>query len=254
MLTPEEVFENTNDYYNLVEESNNKIRKDNTTNLRTKNGTVISARHNIFDIKIIKEQFLDLQYFPKVIGDDFKPKVVLDIGGYIGDLTLYCASVYSAKVHCYEPTPQNYRMVQKNLELNPHLNITAFNKGVSANNESISLNIQDLTGEIHASSHKTYDKEVTTIDIPCVSLVEAINTMNEPRIDLLKIDCEGQEFEILKDINSEYLAKNVDYLVFEYHKFVDDYQSKLERILKNLELNFDILKKTKKLCFLKGKV
>lgn len=254
MPTPKEVFVNVNDYYNLINKSNNKIREEKVTNLITKDGVTISVRHNIYDIKIVKEQFVDLQYFPNLYEENFEPKVVLDIGGYIGDLSLYCASVYGSKVHCYEPTPQNYQMIQKNLKLNQHLNIKVFNKGISGHNETIKLNVQDISGEIHASSNKTYNSNTNTIEIPCISLLDAIENMKEPVIDLLKIDCEGQEFKILKECNVNDLSKRVKYLVFEYHKFVEDYQNKLNNVLINLEKDFKIVKKTKKLCFLKSKI
>ena len=253
MADYKDVFVNFDLYENLLEESNKRERYDKVSILETLNGTKIAARHNIYDVKIIKEQFVDLQYFPTVMPDNFKPKVVLDIGGYIGDLSLYCASTFDSKVHCYEPTPQNYAMIQENINLNKDLNITVFNKGVSDSRQPIMLDVQEISGEIHASSHKKYKSHVTTIEVPCVSLTDAIKELNEEKIDLVKIDCEGQEFEILKNIDSYELSSKIDYLVFEYHKFVTDYKNKLENILKNLEPNFDILKKSKKLCFLKSK-
>lgn len=250
-----DVFLNFDDYENLLEQSKNRIRENKITILKTIDGTSIAARHNIYDVKIIKEQFLDLQYFPDFFEDNFEPKVVLDIGGYIGDLTLYCASKFNSKVHCYEPTPQNYEMIKQNISLNPKLQsiITVFNKGISGDNETIKLNVQDISGEIHASTHKKYKSDVTTIEIPCVSLDTAIQELNESKIDLLKIDCEGQEFNILSNVDSAILADKVKYLVFEYHNFVEDYKNKLDVILTNLENDFDVLKKSKKLCFLKSK-
>ena len=253
---PEDVFNNLETYYNLLKLSNERIRENKVSILETINGTKISVRHNIYDIKIIEEQFLDLQYFPSIIPKDFNPKVVLDIGGYIGDLSIYCASVFNSKVHCYEPTPQNYNMIKNNLKLNPLLenNISVFNKGISNSNEPIKLNVQDVLGEVHASSHKKYKNNTKTIEIPCVSLSEAIAELNEPKIDLVKIDCEGQEFNILDSINSKILSQKVNYLVFEYHNFVPDYKTKLEKILNKLEQDFVVLKKSKKLCFLKSKI
>lgn len=251
MLTPKEVFLNFSDYENLINQSKNKIKEDKITILETINGTKIAARHNRFDAKIIREQFVDLQYFPDdVYINNFKPKVVLDIGGYIGDVSLYCASKFGSKIHCYEPTPQNFTMIQKNLLLNPTYNITVFNKGISGSSEIINLNIQDMLGEIHASSNKTYDTDVISIEIPCISLTEAIENLNEPVVDLLKIDCEGQEFEILGNCDTEYLSKKVKYLVFEHHRFVENYEIKIEKLLKKLKNNFSIIKNTKNLFFL----
>lgn len=254
-MNPENVFVNCKEYYKLLEESNLRTRESKKTILETLNGTKIYARHNIYDVKIIKEQFVDLQYFPDIYEKNFKPKVVLDIGGYIGDLTLYCASEFSSKVHCYEPTPQNFKMIKENLKANPQLQnqITVFNKGVSGTEQYINLDVQDIQGEIHASSHKKYKSEVKTISVPCVSLEEAVREVDEPLIDLVKIDCEGQEFSILGETDLENLSKEIKYLVFEHHSFVDDYKNKIHNLLLNLEEHFVILKKSKKLCYLKSK-
>lgn len=256
MTRMNDVFANNDIYDALLEESNNRIRQEKISVLETVNGTKINARHNIYDVKIIKEQFVDLQYFSDIYEKNFLPKVVLDIGGYIGDLSLYCASKFGSKVHCYEPTPQNYNMIQKNLEANPHLqeNIKVFNKGISGTTTSIEIDVQDILGEIHASSHKKYKNQVQTITIDCVSLDDAINELNEPLIDLLKIDCEGQEFEILENANLIKLSSKVKYLVFEHHKFVNDYKNKLDKLMTRLEDHFIILKKSKKLCYLKSKL
>lgn len=256
MIRTNDVFANIAIYDTLLEESNNRIRQEKISVLETRTGTKINARHNIYDVKIIKEQFVDLQYFPDIYEENFSPKVVLDIGGYIGDLSLYCASTFNSKVHVYEPTPQNFSMIQRNLESNPHLknNITAFNKGVSGTTDTLKIDVQDIIGEIHASSHKKYKTQVETISIPCVSLEDAILKMNEPLIDLLKIDCEGQEFEILGKADLDKLSNKVKYLVFEHHKFVDDYKNKLDNLMKQLEKYFIVLKKSKKLCYLKSKL
>jgi FkbM family methyltransferase len=146
-------------------------------------------------------------------------------------------------------------MVKKNIKANPHLQeqITVFNKGVSGTDQYIDLDVQDIHGEIHASSHKKYKSDVKTISVPCVSLDDAIREVNELLIDLVKIDCEGQEFSILGETNLEELSKKVKYLVFEHHSFVDDYKNKIETLLANLEEHFVILKKSKKLCYLKSK-
>ena len=255
MNSARDVFLNINDYNTLIEESNARTRKNKITDLKTIDGAVISARHNIYDVKIIKEQFVDLQYFPSVIEEGFTPSVVVDIGGYIGDLSLYCASKFNSSVYCYEPTPQNYQMILRNIKNNPSFgdNIKVYNKGVSDTDSTLKIDIQDIEGEIHASSHKRYKTQVKTVDVPCVTLKTVLDNVKEEKIDLLKIDCEGEEFNILKGCNSKKLSEKVNYLVFEYHSFVKDYKTKLDNILLNLEDNFDVLKKSKKLCFLKSK-
>src|SRR6056300_1098359 len=113
-------FKNQDKFDQLIQDYRNRNKTDGNSILETTNGVKIFVRHNVFDAKIVKEQFVDLQYF-QFFDNSFKPKTVLDIGGYIGDLSLYCASNFNSKVHCYEPTPQNFSILEKNMHLNPHL-------------------------------------------------------------------------------------------------------------------------------------
>lgn len=247
-------FINTQDYETALINSKKKIKNNNKIVLITNNGTKISIRNNIFDIKIVNEQFKDYQYFPKdVFNEKYKPKTIIDIGGYIGDFTLYCAGELGCDVHCYEPTPQNFEMLKANIDINTHMNnIKIFNEGVSKNSGILKINVQDLSGEIHASSNKNYSNE-TTINIPVVGLKTVMERINKP-VDILKIDCEGEEFNILsKEIIDSNVLDNVHYIIFEYHKFVEDFDSKMKILLENLDTKFELIKKTKYLCYYKNK-
>lgn len=247
-----QIFKNPELYYHLINKSKKKIKTDVLYFLETLAGTKICVRDNVYDIRIIKEQFVDRQYFPSDVFLNFSPKVVIDIGGYIGDFSIYCAENFETKVHCYEPTPQNFNILQKNIKNNKNLQekIFIFNQGISDEDKFILLNVQDLEGEIHASSKKNYLEE-QKINIPVISLENAISKMNEP-IDLLKIDTEGTEFDILENHQKIKLSKKINYLVFEHHPFVTDYSFQMDNLVNNLRKNFQILKKTKSLIFLQS--
>jgi FkbM family methyltransferase len=52
------------------------------------------------------------------------------------------------------------------------------------------------------------------IEIEIVDIAEELNRLNRRSLNLLKLDCEGAEYEILKRINSD-MAKSIEKIVFE---------------------------------------
>jgi len=129
--------------------------------------------------------------------------VIFDIGANIGAFSLYAiASSSSSTVYAYEPMPSNFSLLQENIRDNGfEEKIIAIPYGLSAKTERRRLYVSDLDVD-----HSLYAKEHggQWMDIPCVSLQEALHTHGISRCDLLKLDCEGAEYECLYSA-SEYL-------------------------------------------------
>ena len=72
--------------------------------------------------------------------------------------------------------------------------------------------------------------------IPCSSLRTVVNRFKSKSLDLLKLDCEGSEFEILKDKETlEYCS----YITMEYHLSEKSELPTLKKLLS--EANFSII-------------
>lgn len=126
---------------------------------------------------------------------DFKNRVsensvVLDIGSYIGNHTVFFAKHCKCRVIAVEPNILAYNILRENIFLNKlDENVTTYNVGVGesklsgkiihANENNMGMSkIEIGEGEI----------EITTVD----NLVDL-----EERIDCIKIDVEGMELEVL---------------------------------------------------------
>lgn len=134
---------------------------------------------------------------------DFNNRTIIDVGANSGDSAMFFASK-GAKVIAFEPVKEYYEMALKNLELNPDLkeNIKIYNKGVSYKKGKISIDSMN--------SVSSYITENDSYDVEIISLSDILQNV-EP--DLLKMDCEGCEFEIIE--NSDLSVFNE--LIFEYH-------------------------------------
>ncbi len=125
---------------------------------------------------------------------------VLDIGANIG-LHSIILSKCGYEVRAYEPDPQHFEILQRNLALNDCSNVQAFNAAVSS--KAGEMEFVRVLGNLTAS-HLAGSKPNPYGDLERFPVkVEAI----QPLItwaDLIKLDVEGHEKEVLLATNREH--------------------------------------------------
>lgn len=191
---------------------------------------------------IIKEVFIEKDY-NLVSKDKF---VVFDIGMNIGISSLFFGLQKNVeKIYSFEPVLPTYNQALHNLELNKSISntIEAFNFGLGGATRSEKV-LYDSQAKgncgIRLESSLVIDKESTNeIEI----LIQSIDTIlpdlfakHSGLKKVLKIDCEGAEYEILQKLNDCNLLADIDVLLIEWH---DKGAATLEKIL--VENNFSII-------------
>ena len=128
---------------------------------------------------------------------DFKTSdIVIDIGGHIGSFAIGCA-LGGVSVISFEPEPENYQMFEANIKLNKlEKNIILHNKGISINGKDAYLYIDEINPGSHSMIKGCVDhKGSKKIVVETVTL-DTI-TKDLPSVKVLKLDCEGLEYDIL---------------------------------------------------------
>lgn len=138
---------------------------------------------------------------------------ILDIGGHAGifGLAARCQFPY-AIIHTYEPNPNLKKYLQVQAEA---AGFSYFMEAVGLEDGTVSLDIQE-----DSVLTKVYNN--ANGEISQVSFRNAINKFNTP-IDLVKLDCEGAEWQIFQDWDA---WQSVKHLTMEYHlwpKFSHDH-------------------------------
>jgi len=157
--------------------------------------------------------------------------VVIDIGASVGALSIYLAKKFpKAKILSFEPSEINFNIFLKNIVLNKVENIKAFNLAVYKDSKSkmnITYNESNSgnSGALLNIEGKTYNEAQT------ISLDDIIKNNNISKVKLLKIDCEGSEYDII--YNSKlFNNKNIEKLAIEIHEIAGkDYKKLLQHIL-----------------------
>lgn len=180
---------------------------------------------NILNTFAINEVFIENAYNI----DISKPSTVIDIGMNIGDTAIYFALMPNVKeVFAFEPFKDTYEQAVYNFELNKDLSekIHPYNFGISDKNETIENILFSPENSGGMTSSKQYVKDIDihpiekhTADIELKSVNEVFQKIfNETKNKIiLKIDCEGAEYEIFDALDKSGLINNIDYILLEYH-------------------------------------
>jgi FkbM family methyltransferase len=136
--------------------------------------------------------------------NDHDVKYIVDIGGNLGSFGVRARMSFpEAKIILCEPDPEVMGYAKEN---NPSDQMIFVEKAVvGTDDKEVTFNICDWAGNSHVNGHFRWDlfapmgsKFNHAITVPAITLNELIDENNFPRIDILKIDCEGLEGEILQ--------------------------------------------------------
>jgi FkbM family methyltransferase len=121
---------------------------------------------------------------------------VVDIGANIGYYTLLAAKLVGdkGKVFAFEPEPENYALLVRNIEMNGYDNVVAVRKAVSSKTGKTALFLNREAGAHGFLPDREGVIGKTTVET--VSLDEYFEDKECP-IDIVKIDVEGSEVPVL---------------------------------------------------------
>ncbi len=172
---------------------------------RMRNGVNLHARLRTFDSMAIREVWIRKDYTPPgfEIGRD---AVVVDVGGHIGSFALLAARAASAgRVYVFEPTSENFSLLQKNIQLNAASNIASFNLALLGRSGARVIGLSPGNTVSHSFFFNLPGAE--QVEVQAISLSEFMQQQNLSRIDFMKLDCEGAEYEILFECEEQVLSR-----------------------------------------------
>jgi FkbM family methyltransferase len=122
--------------------------------------------------------------------------VVLDVGAHIGYYTLLAARLVGpeGQVYAFEPEPENYALLEKNVVLNGYHNVKLIPKAVADRAGSVKLFISTQGNDRHSVFQNPRSlKHEASREVAAVSLDEFLENVGWPHVDLVKLDIEGAE-------------------------------------------------------------
>lgn len=147
--------------------------------------------------------------------------IVIDIGSHIGGLSIFVAKIYGVRVYSFEPLPENVVIQHTNIYLHDlsHL-IDLFPLAVSSSTYS------DYDIYYSKDVHHQYIGNASPLNInkhrkvQAISLSDIFYNNHIKGCKLLKIDCEGEEWNVISYADDGILDR-IDYISIEVHQDVD---------------------------------
>jgi len=135
-----------------------------------------------------------------------KSPVIVDCGGNIGMSSIWFSQEYpNAKVTVYEPDPNLAGILQRNIDRAGCRNVVVVNAAAWTQDGDLAF---DASGDDSGHVDPSGGTRVRAVDL-AKSLPE--------RVDLLKMDIEGAEFEVLQHLIRERAIEQVRNLAAEFH-------------------------------------
>ncbi|MFH1244249.1 MAG: FkbM family methyltransferase [bacterium] len=175
-----------------------------------------------------KEIFGENIYYLEI--DKADPTIV-DLGAHIGMTTLYYKRLFpEAKVWAYEPQPNNFSLLKKNIEENQVNNVELIQAAVAPKTGLLRLNdpVGDNAWKSGMGIIPKGWKGIQTTREAQVTAVAISEVLNQ-RIDILKMDIEGMEYEVVRAAGIA--LRNAQHILIEVHPRAGHRLEEIEKIL-----------------------
>jgi FkbM family methyltransferase len=163
---------------------------------------------------LFTEIWVDRVYTPRGY-EICEGQVVVDVGANVGVFSAFAAlSARNVEVFAYEPFPENAALLRRNTAAIAQSRVHVFEQAVGGASGPGVL----CTDAANWMVHSVADPGSASRGLPIatVSLDDLIAANGITRCDLLKLDCEGSEYAILRGARAETLER-VERVVGEYH-------------------------------------
>jgi FkbM family methyltransferase len=154
--------------------------------------------------------------------DLYEDDVVVDIGAYVGEYSMYCATKGVKEIHSYEATPNTFNLLSKN----KRENMMIYNKAVVGyDTPTIPLYISSGVGVTNSITKRTNKKSF--VEVEAIRYEEAVKNAT-----VVKIDVEGAEY------GYNIFQPHIRAYIIEFHPIVKvDWMSNVTKIMNELESN-----------------
>lgn len=157
------------------------------------------------DESVFGEIFADREYkiLEPVISKARAP--IIDIGAHVGMFSVYCAVLNpKMEIFAYEPDDRNFAAMKENLKLNNVRNVKMKNVAIGGTSGERTLFLsRDSHNHSILSAEAAGDFSGEEKIVNVVTLERILEQNRLAKVSLVKMDCEGAEFEILENLSAE---------------------------------------------------
>ena len=159
--------------------------------------------------------------------------VIVDAGANIGLATLFFSHRHpGCRILAFEPDPRAFGLLERNVARNGLTGVTLVNAALAGHDGTIPFYYDEARPDLLIMSSNPERLPGSCREVPCRRLSAALPP---GRIDLLKLDIEGDEGEVVADLAASGRLGDVDRLALEYHHGIGTAPPRLGGFLRILE-------------------
>lgn len=172
--------------------------------------------------------------------------IVIDIGANIGITSLFFSRFdYVDKIYAFEPVKDTFEQAQYNLSLNAKIHKVECIKNIGLGKNSRkelflfdkyckgNTGLRGKSSPSYSNNDNALEREVQ-IEEAALEINEIIKATKDRKI-IVKMDCEGGEYEIVENLYKSEIINQIDVLLLEWH---DNGSQVIEEMLINSGFDF----------------
>lgn len=186
-------------------------------------------KKNIFGKKPKNIIFVEPTYY--IIDSLNNKSIIIDVGtGNNADLSQGLIKKYSLKSYGFDPTNKHYSLL-KEVEKESNGNFIFNNFALSDKSGEIEFNesIDNVSGSFSSDHINIKKNNVKKYLVKTITLEDIFSMLSIKKIDLIKIDIEGEEYNLINSLKKE-LTDKIDQFIVEFHHHCIDKYSILDNL------------------------
>lgn len=148
------------------------------------------------------------------------PRCVVDVGGYKGDYADLINKKFGCTIIIYEPIAAYYSEICKRFANDKNIKVVPAAAGKETKIRKMYIS------NASTSFFQGWNNSSSVELVPTVQLSQEIKDI---KVDILKLNCEGAEYEIIDDLDKYDLIEDIDEILVQFHKILR--KEKAEEIL-----------------------
>jgi FkbM family methyltransferase len=131
--------------------------------------------------------------------------IVLDVGAYVGEFTRAAAERWNCNIYAFEPCPIFFK--QACTFVDPKVSFFCYGLGASTRRAMLSL----------SNDSSSLFGSASGVEVDIRDVADVWRDFSLENIDLMKMNCEGSEYELLERMHSAGLLQRVKYFQIQWH-------------------------------------
>jgi FkbM family methyltransferase len=150
--------------------------------------------------------------------------VVLDVGGYVGEWAGQVLGRFGCTVHVFEPLPEFAEVARQRLAGHERAVVHAYGLAARTRVEPFTL-AADGSSALRGGGGRS---------VPLRAAAEVFDELALGRVDLMKVNIEGGEYELIEHLIDRGLIGRIEHLQVQFHDFVPGAAGRMRALQRRL--------------------